>query len=310
MLFPTLAAGGSLIIPSRDSLMFPRFFFLTLGRERITHTSFSPSYLRMLLANPRLDTLASSALRVLGLGGEACRAADVARLWAAKPHLRVLNRYGPTETTIAASSFEVTREVIDRGGPVPIGVPNRGVSFYLLDQEDALIHDPGHIGELYIGGVQVMDGYWAAPQLTATVMRSDLIAGQTLYRTGDLVQRDDDGNYIYIDRADCVIKRNAIRISLVELSEVLSSLPGVTAATCATYDNNGQLGIAAFVVSPSGHTPQQLWNSAAELLPVLMLPDLITVVQSLPLASSSKVDERKLLADAGLSRPSKLIVTG
>lgn len=105
-----------------------------------------------------------------------------------------------------------------------------------------------------------------------------------------------------------MIKRNAIRISLVELSEVLSSLPGVTAATCATFDNNGQLGIAAFVVSSSGHTPQQLWHAAAELLPVLMLPDLITVVHSLPLASSSKVDERKLLADAGLSRPSKLIV--
>jgi acyl-coenzyme A synthetase/AMP-(fatty) acid ligase len=150
-----------------------------------------------------------------------------------------------------------------------------------------------------------MSGYWGAPALTAQVLRNDIIPGQTLYRTGDLVRRDSDGNYVYVDRADRVVKRHAVRISLVELGQVLSALPGVTAATCVTFDNEGGLGIAAFVVAAATCSPEQVRLAAADRLPATMIPDTIYVVDALPMTSSNKVDERRLLADAGLepSRP-------
>ena len=298
-LFPTAAAGGSLVIPPRESLLFPRYFFRAVARERITLTSFSPSYLRLLLASPQLSTLARSTLQVVGLGGEACSAADVERLWAAAPHLRVFNRYGPTETTIMASHFEVTRDAID-GGPVPIGVPHPGVSFHLIDEHGGVIDGAGEAGELYIGGVQLMAGYWEAPALTASVMRTDIVPGQALYRTGDLVLRRPDGNYAYVDRADRVVKRRAVRISLVELNAIIHRLPAVAAAACVIFDNDGELGIAAFVVTLPRRTAEELRRAAAEHLPDSMMPDRIELVDELPLASSSKVDERRLLAEAGL----------
>lgn len=299
-LFTTPSAGGSLVIPRRDSLLFPRYFFRTIARERITLTGFSPSYLRLLLASPHLDSLADSTLRTVALGGEACSASDVARLWAAAPHLRIYNRYGPTETTIAVSHFEVTRDVLSRGGAVPIGKPHPRSGFHLVDEKGAIIEAADQVGELYISGAQLMAGYWGAPALTAEVLRTDVVAGQTLYRTGDLVSRDRDGNYVYVDRADRVVKRNAVRISLVELGEVLRGLQDVTAAICAPFDNQGELGIAAFVVTGHHRTPAELREAAGERLPTTMLPDRIEIVDTLPLTSSSKIDERRLLADAGL----------
>ena len=299
-LFTTVAAGGAVVIPPRDSLLFARYFLRTVVRERITHTSFSPSYLRLLLASPQLPLLADSHLRVVALGGEACSAADVALLRAAAPRLRVFNRYGPTESTIAVSHFEITQQVLDNGGPVPIGVPHPDVTFHLVDTAGALIEQPGQVGELYIGGGQLMIGYWGAPELTAQLMPTDIVPGQPLYRTGDLVRRDADGNYVYVDRADRVVKRNAVRISLVELGDVLRSLDGVAGATCSPFDNDGDLGIVAFLVAKSPRTSADLRLAAAEHLPSSMLPDRIELVDELPLTSSSKVDERRLLAQAGL----------
>jgi amino acid adenylation domain-containing protein len=303
-LFPPLAAGGSLVIPPRESLLFPRYFLRAIARERITLTGCSPSYLRLVLPSPQLRSLADTELRILPLGGEACPPSDVARLWDAAPQLRVFNRYGPTETTIAVSHFEVTRESVARGGPIPIGKPHPGSAFHIVDADGQLIDEPDQVGELYIGGAQLMSGYWGAPALTAQVLRNDIIPGQTLYRTGDLVRRGNDGNYVYVDRADRVVKRYAVRISLVELGQVLSALPGVTAATCVTFDNDGGLGIAAFVVSAVTCSPDQLRLAAADRLPATMLPDTIHVVDALPMTSSNKVDERKLLVDAGL-QPSR-----
>ena len=94
-----------------------------------------------------------------------------------------------------------------------------------------------------------MTGYWGAPELTAAVLRDDVVEGHTVYRTGDLIRRDASGDYVYVDRVDRVVKRNAVRISLVELGDVMRGIPGVTAAVCVAFDNEGSLGIVAFVVS-------------------------------------------------------------
>jgi D-alanine--poly(phosphoribitol) ligase subunit 1 len=299
-IFPTLAVGGALVLPPRESLLFARVFFRTVDREAITYTGFSTSYLRLLLADPRRVSLSKSTLQVIALGGEACSAPDVEELWSFAPQIRVFNRYGPTETTIAVTHYEVTEEVITAGGPVPIGRPHDLVSFHLLDADDNEIGEVGQTGELYVGGSQLMNGYWRSPELTASVLRSDVVSGETVYRTGDLVSRDDSGSYVYVDRVDRVVKRNAVRISLIELGDALRRIDGVSAAVCVSFDNGGTLGIVGFVVTSSRRTSLDLRRAAGGWLPESMLPDRIDVVDQLPLTSSSKVDERRLLLDAGL----------
>jgi D-alanine--poly(phosphoribitol) ligase subunit 1 len=246
-----------------------------------------------------MDRLAGTPLGVVALGGEASSTADVRSLWEAAPEVRVFNRYGPTETTIAVTHVQLTPEML-AGGTVPIGRPHPGVSFHLVDDTGRLVDSPDRVGELYIGGSQLMTGYWGAPALTADVLRGDVVPGATVYRTGDLMYRTADGDYVYVDRADRVIKRLGIRISLIELGEAVRHLDGVSAAACVAFDDDGRLGIVAFVVSESPIAALDLRRAAGERLPESMLPDRFEQVDTLPLTGSSKLDERRLLSEAGL----------
>jgi len=297
--FATLFAGGTAVLWPRDALLFPRTFFQVVARESITYTSFSPSYLRLLLASPKVEALADSTLRVVALGGEACSVEDIRALWSHAPGVRVFNRYGPTETTIAVSHVQLTPAMLERGA-VPIGRPHAGVSFHLVDRDGTMIEETDRVGELYIGGAQLMNGYWNAPTLTDEVLRSDVVPGEVVYRTGDLVYRDERGDYVYVDRADRVVKRSGIRISLIELGETVRALANVAAAACTTFDNEGELGIVAFVVTKRPLSALDLRLAALERLPETMLPDRIEIVEELPLNKSNKLDEGRLLGEAGL----------
>jgi D-alanine--poly(phosphoribitol) ligase subunit 1 len=302
-IFPPLVRGVPLVIPDREALLFPRRFFSIVASEGITATSFSPSYLRLLRASGRLARLADTPLRVMALGGEAPSTADIRAVWAASPGLRVVNRYGPTETTIAVAHLELTPELLD-AGLVPIGHPHPGSSFHLVEH-GRLVDRPGVVGELYIGGLQLMAGYLNDPALSAAVLRTDVVEGTTLYRTGDLVFRDDRGNYVYVGRSDRVIKRHGVRMSLVEVTEALGGIDEVASAACTTFDLEGDLGVVAFVVPDGELTPLAVRQAASKRLPETMLPDQFVLVADLPLTSSSKVDERRLLKEAGLSPPNE-----
>ncbi len=301
-IFPPLVRGAPLIVPDRDALLFPRRFFSILASEAITATSFSPSYLRLLRSSGRLNRLANTSLRVMALGGEAPSTADIKAVWTASPGLRVVNRYGPTETTIAVAHLELGPDLLD-AGLVPIGHPHPGSSFNLVDERGGLVERRGVVGELYIGGPQLMAGYLNDPAQTAAVLRTDVVEGTTLYRTGDLVFRDDRGNYVYVGRSDRVIKRHGVRLSLVEVTEALGGLEQIASAACATFDLDGDLGVVAFVVPNGELTSLAVRQAAAERLPETMLPDQFILVADLPLTSSSKVDERRLMQDAGLAPP-------
>lgn len=301
-IFPPLVRGIPLVIPDREALLFPRRFFSIVAAEGITATSFSPSYLRLLRSSGRLSKLADTPLRVVALGGEAPSSADIKAVWTASPELRVVNRYGPTETTIAVAHLELTPELLD-AGPLPIGRPHPGSSFHLVDEDGGLVDRPGTVGELHIGGRQLMAGYLNDPALSAVALRTDVIDGTTLYRTADLVFEDERGNYVFVGRTGRVIKRHGIRLSLVEVTEALSGIDGVASAACTTFDFEGALGVVAFVVPDGELTPLAVRRAASERLPETMLPDQFVLVPDLPLTSSSKVDERRLLCEAGLSAP-------
>jgi D-alanine--poly(phosphoribitol) ligase subunit 1 len=301
-LFPTLYSGGSVFIRPRESLLYPRTFFKAIVDEKISYTGFSPSYLRLLLSGPQAARLADSDLDVIALGGEASALVDVQSLWSIAPKIRVFNRYGPTETTIAVTHVHLTPETT-ANGKVPIGSPHPGAWFRLVADDGTVIEELNRVGELYVGGSQLMDGYWEERDLTQQVLRSDVVPGEILYRTGDLVFRNEQGNYVYVDRADRVIKRSGVRISLVELTDVMRGLEGVSAATCMTFDDEGELGIVAFVVADPTKTSLELWRAAKRMLPDTMLPNRIELVETLPLNKSSKLDERLLLSQAGLRAP-------
>jgi len=308
VIFPTLYFGGYLAIPDRESLSFPRAYFNALRRHEITTVSFSPSFLRLLMTAGGLKGLADTNVEVLGVGGEALSSGEVRSIWDAKPSIRVFNRYGPTETAISVSDLELTPDMLT-DGYVPIGPPHPASSFHLVSADGRVVDDVDEAAELYVGGKQLMTGYLGSPELTSSVLRADVVPGRMLYKTGDLLRLDRHGRYVFVGRADSVVKHRGVRVSLVEVSDKLSRVEGVLAVTVSAFDDDGSLGIAAFVVADPGASPLQIRSRAADLLPAAMLPDRLVLVEELPLTASSKVDESVLLARAGLS-PRALRSTG
>jgi acyl-CoA synthetase (AMP-forming)/AMP-acid ligase II len=94
-------------------------------------------------------------------------------------------------------------------------------------------------------------------------------------------------------------------MSLVEVTNALGGIDGVASAACTTFDRDGDLGVVAFVVPDRELTPVAIRRAASRRLPETMLPDQFVLVAELPLTSSSKVDERRLLKEAGLSPPNQ-----
>jgi amino acid adenylation domain-containing protein len=286
--FSVLAAGGSLAV-APGSPPLPGDFFRTVVREKITHTSFSPSYLRLLLASRDLSLLGSSSLRTLGLGGEDCSAAEIRRLREVLPAIRVFNRYGPTETTVVVATCEVTDEILESGSKIPIGKPHDGVSFHLVGPGRLVVEGARTPGELCIGGIQVMAGYWAAPELTGEVVRADIVAGERLYCSGDLVERDENGNYVYLDRLDNVVKRDGNRIALSEIVKALRDIPGVDDAVCSTQVQEGRSLISAYVQASGAWDAHRLRTELLRKVPRYMNPDQLFVVEDLPRNAAGKV---------------------
>jgi amino acid adenylation domain-containing protein len=298
LVFPVLVAGGLLIVPRREDILFPKRFYQFVVDEAVTFTSFSPSYLRLVMRARQSVRLAGCQLRVLLLGGEECIAADVGKLWSVLPEVRVFNRYGPTETTIAVTTYPVTAEDV-ASGRVPIGAPHPGTEFFLLGEDGRLVHDDGVPGELFVGGEQLMHGYWGDDGLSREVLRDDVVPGRTLYKTGDLVYRDGAGRYLYVGRLDDVVKRHGVRISLAEVARAFWDVPGVTAVSCALVDISGAPGIAAFVEAPPETSVADLFVTAEARLPAAMLPDEIHIVGTVPMTPQGKVDRNQLLAASG-----------
>lgn len=265
-------------------------------RHGVTHLQCTPSMARMLAMNDE-SRMALTRVQTLLLGGEALPAALVSDLRGATS-ARIMNMYGPTETTIWSSTEEVG--VVD--GLCNIGKPLANQQIYVLDE--AMNPQPvGVAGELWLAGDGVTRGYWQRPDLTAERFVPDPFVtpdracawGARMYRTGDLVRWRADGKVDFIGRADHQVKLRGYRIELGEIEAVLEAQPGVTqAVVMARQDAPGDLRLVAYVTGAAHEAA--LRAELATLMPEHMVPAHIVRLDSFPLTPNRKVDRNALPA--------------
>jgi hypothetical protein len=209
----------------------------------------------------------------------------------------VWNLYGPTETTIYATSYRVRREP----GPPAIGRPLQNTRVYVLDRfrQPAPIGMPG---ELYIGGAGVARGYLKRPELTLAHFVDDPYRNGTagpLYRTGDLVRWREDGELEFLGRMDDQLKIRGFRVEPAEVEGALMAVPGVRQAAVVVRERSEQDRVlAAYAALDAGCTvtPQEVQRHLKCLLPDYMVPSGIKILESLPLGSTGKIDRKALAA--------------
>jgi natural product biosynthesis luciferase-like monooxygenase protein len=261
----------------------------------------TPSMMSMLSLDERvMDSL--KELKKLMLGGEALLPGLAKRVKAILP-ARMMNMYGPTETTIWSTSHEVS----DAEATISIGRPIANTQIYILD----VGLDPvprGCIGEIHIGGLGVARGYFNQPGLSAERFIPDRFAahrGALMYRTGDLGRYLPDGRLECVGRFDQQVKLRGFRIELGEIESALAGHKGVReAAVVMREDTPGDRRLVAYVATAQGTqvSASELLAYLRTKLPEYMAPSLFVDVKALPRSSNGKVD-RKALPAPGASRP-------
>ena len=224
-----------------------------------------------------------------------------AEAWqAAAANSTLENLYGPTELTIACLLHRWERERspdLCRNGIVPIGRPYDGLTAMLVDEQLQPVPE-GETGELCVSGPQTAPGYWRAPEITAERFVNLPVSrhqSRRFYRTGDLVARLPEGDYVFMGRADTQIKVLGHRVELGEIEAVLRGHTGVEHAVALGWPAAGTTadGIVAFVSGNIADVSGLLARAKAALPPYLV-PRRIFTIAEMPLNANGKVDRRAL----------------
>ena len=270
-----------------------------ITRERITHLIAVSTLLTMITEGGKHVTRENfPRLEMVMTGAEVCDP-GVINVWKdGLPEVRVINVYGPTEATIVCVAHEIERVDPERVASYPIGRPLRGVVARIMD-DGTEVHEPDRVGELWIGGEQVMRGYYGQPEETAR--RVVEVDGVRHYRTGDLCSYDENGDIVFRGRNDDEVKLAGRRIHLGEIRQTVLSCPGVERAAVALVQRLGHDVIALVVMAPDRAVVADVEKRLAELLPSYMLPTVVAWSPELSVSSTGKTDEKLLmgrLADA------------
>lgn len=287
-----LAHGASTVVP-RERLIDPVELGAAVRRHGVTVLWMSAPLAQMTVdTDPHLF----SGVRQLGIGGQAPSVPHVRRLMRELPGLRVLNCYGPTESTTNTTLHHLAHEPAEDATSIPMGRPVGDTRVYVVGVHGEPV-PVGVPGELWIGGRGLARGYLGAPALTAERFVPDPFGpvGQRVYRTGDIVRRLPDGTLDFIGREDDQVKIRGHRIELGEVATVVRGHAGVRDAHVVRHGEAGAAELAAYVVADApGLDSADLFRHLRRRLPGHMVPATVTELDELPLSSNGKVDRARL----------------
>lgn len=286
-LFLPLVSGGRCVVASQSDRIDGSALSALIEGEGVTVVQATPSSWRLLL-----DAGVSLAgVRIGGVGGEPPPRPLFDRIRA--QGAQAWNLYGPTEATIWACVW-----LADDSPRVVLGCPLDGVEAVVL-KDDGTMAGAGEAGELMLGGACLAQGYWRRPGLTADrfVPHPHGAPGARLYRTGDVVRVQDDGQLVYLNRTDGQVKLRGYRIELGEIEHHAQKHPAMAHAVC-TLNREGPGGpaLVLHVLAQDGVTPDEraMRRHLAKHLPHYMLPQHIRFVSTLPQTLNGKVDRAAL----------------
>ncbi|AJP57999.1 hypothetical protein UC34_15525 [Pandoraea vervacti] len=295
--FGALSHGGRLVVVPYYTSREPQALWQMIEQQRVTVLCQTPSaFYQLLAALP--EAASETTLRHIVLAGEALAPRRLAPWWSRfGQQTRIVNMYGPTETTIYVSFGVVSPEPGIGHSPVGEALPD--IAWRVLDASLAQV-PMGVPGELYVGGQGLARGYLGRPALSAERFVPDPWgpAGARMYQTGDRVRWLPDGTLDYLGRGDQQVKLRGFRIEPGEIEAHLLAHAQVSDAAVLVRDDGLGEQLVAYVVTDADD--EGLWARLREHLatrvPVFMLPGQWLRLDALPLTPNGKLDRRALPA--------------
>ena len=294
-LYAAAAVGATVVLVPDGASVFPREIGRFIECHGITVWYSVPRVLAELAERAGLEAGSLPTLRAVLFAGEPFPVRQLRRLMTLLPGARFFNLYGPTECNVCTS-----HEVGDLGDDdtdIPIGRAISGVEVRVVDDRGHRA-GPGGVGELFVQGPTVMQGYWGDPERSAAALVADPLGGggrERWLRTGDFAEVLRDGTLRFRGRHDAQVKHRGFRVELGDVEAALGSHPAV--ADCAVVvapDDRVGSRLIAYVVMARPIDSSELRQSCIGLLPRHMIPDHIAFVATLPRTSTGKLDRRAL----------------
>jgi amino acid adenylation domain-containing protein len=302
VIFLSLVSGGCLHLISQERATDSQLFARYIAAQPIDVMKITPSHLTALLATQEGPAILPTTYLVLG--GEALSFSLVNRIAKLGGKCKVINHYGPTETTIGSVVYdlsELKHTQVYQTATAPIGRSLENVELSVLDQELQMV-PIGVPGILYIGGACLARGYLHQPAQTAErFIPNPFNKGKhaRLYNTGDVVRYLPDGNIEFLQRVDRQVKIRGFRVELAEVEAAIRQYSEVSAvATTIKEDVQGNKQLLAYITltapQPNEVILDDLQRHLRENLPDYMLPAMVSVLERFPLTPNGKLDYRAL----------------
>ena len=281
------AAGALVIMPEFKAAQYLKL----AARERITQTVMVPAMYNLCLLQAEFEAFDLSSWRIGGYGGAPMPVATIERLAAKIPGLRLINAYGSTETTSPSTLMpgELTASHIDS-----VGLPCPGARIMVMGADGCEV-PRGETGEIWIGGAQVIKGYWNNPKATAETFTGGF------WHSGDIGSIDADNFVRVFDRQKDMINRGGLKIYSAEVESVLAGHASVVesaivAKPCPVLGER----VHAVVVTRDAVTAEALRAWCAERLSDYKVPETIALsAEPLPRNANGKVMKRQLRETLG-----------
>lgn len=284
-----LANGATLHGLDNSYLLDANKFIEEVTRLNITTTFITAALFNQIVAI-RPDAFAM--FNYVLVGGDKLDKSSVDRVMSIGKPKHLINVYGPTENTTFSTFFDI-EEVGDV--QYPIGRPISGTGCYILDENQQKCA-VGVIGELYLSGLGLARGYLNKVDTTAERFVAVPSANHDrLYRTGDMVKWDEQGNICFIGRTDNQVKIRGFRIEVGEIEHALLRLSDIKEVAVQVESEATQKILVAYVTCQQVSSSEELKSALKSYLPIHMLPAHIVVLADMPLNANGKIDRNRLV---------------
>ncbi|WP_216216087.1 non-ribosomal peptide synthetase [Amycolatopsis aidingensis] len=303
-LFGCLSTGGRLVVVHAEQARDAERFAELLVRERVTVLNQTPGAFAQLVGLPAVA--GELDLRYVIFGGDRLDPARIADWAAAHPQVALVNMYGITEVTVHATAHRITAAEL-AGGTSLVGGPIPTTRIYVLDRRTGRRLLPtGAVGEVYVGGPGVADGYLRRPALTAERFVPNPFAApgeaDLLFRSGDLGRWWPDGSLEICGRADSQVKIRGYRVELGEIESCLTQHSAVGQAVVSLLGGSAGV-LVAFVETAAQVTEGELRAHLVARLPGYLVPARYHLLSRIPLTSNGKPDRKALARLAERAAP-------
>ena len=295
--------GACLNVTPSSLAMFPRRLAEYLRDESITFIFWVPTIMVNMAITDALLDIQLPQLRHVGFAGEVFPVRHL-NYWRERiPRADYVNYYGPIEIAIICTHYKVDREFKEEEN-IPIGYSCNNAGVLILDEDDSPC-PAGKQGELCIRGCGLAHGYWKNQEATnhAFVQNPlNLNYPEKIYRTGDIVIKNEQGELSFIGRKDFQIKHQGFRIELGEIENACLTLSKINNASVLYQRNQKQIVLVYEGESPI--PPAEIRTELAAILPKYMLPTGFHHIEAMPMNPNGKIDRNalQLIIDGGIAK--------